>query len=107
MDKWREREDAMVNGILSGQNACGTLKCLVERGGKPLEDFLRLMMGPALRVCREEESLLREEVRRLHADNDAKRFALESVVANLPLDNPAVARAVAGALPGHPHLKAR
>lgn len=104
MNKWQEREDAIARSIMSGQNACGTLAALVAEGGKALEDFIRNMVRPTLLVCNQEENRLIEENHALRADNEAKRFALESVVANTVLDNPSVLDAVRKGLPGHPSL---
>lgn len=105
MNKWQERENAIVNSIMSGQNSCGTLAVLATQGGKALEDFLRMMVRATLQVCNQEENRLLTENHTLRADNETKRFGLESVVANIAIDNPAVLDALRKALPGHPHLK--
>lgn len=106
-NKWQEREDAIVRSIMSGNNSCGTLAALVANGGQALEDFLRMMVRPTLKVCNEEENQLIREGHALRADNEAKRFALETVVANMAIDNPTVRDAVAKGIPGHPGLKGR
>jgi len=99
---WMERENAIVNGIMSGQNACGTLQKATADG--TLEEFLRLMVRPTLMVCAEEAAQKDHDVRAASTDAENKRFALEFVVQNLggsvQIDNPAIVEAIKRALPG-------
>ena len=103
MNRWKEREDAIVNSIMSGHNACGTLKQALGNV-QQLDKFLRGMVQPTLQVCAAEYGEMVKERNELSADNEAKRFALEFVVSNLggavTISEPTVLNAIRKALPG-------
>jgi hypothetical protein len=80
MNRWQEREDAAVRSIMSGNNACGTLKKALESG--QLEDYLRRMLRPTLQVCAGEQEELREQRDAALAQSEARRQVLADVAAN-------------------------
>lgn len=104
MSIWMERENAIINSIMSGNNACNALQKLVAQAlagdAKPLDDFLRCKVRGTLKVCADEAAQKDRDLRAALADAENKRFALESVVSNMRIDNPLVLDAVRKALPG-------
>lgn len=100
MSKWMERENAIVNSIMSGDNACGTLQKAVTAGGETLANYLRATIQPTLQVCAEEEAQKDRDLSALSRDNEAKRFALESVASNVPNLPVPVVTLMEQALPG-------
>jgi hypothetical protein len=77
---WRDREDAVVRSIMSGNNACGTLATASAKG--ELEEFLRLMVRPTLTVCAGEQIELRRQRDAALAQSEARRRILADVAAN-------------------------
>lgn len=103
VSKWQEAEDAIVFGIMSGHNECGTLETLAGKGGDDLEKFLRGMIYPALKQRAGEEAQLQKDFSHCRQSEEKKRFALEMVISNNgDLKNPDVRAAIQEALPGHP-----
>ncbi len=101
---WKDREDAIVRSIMSGNNSCGTIQKAMADG--KFEEFLREMVFPTLRVCSEEAAFLAKQRDEANSHAQALRFACESVVANMPVDQfPTVKNALKTALPGHPNLQ--
>lgn len=103
---WHARETAIVHSIMSGHNSCGTLEALARQGGDALERFLRQCVRATLAVVAAESQQLTREKHALSADNEKKRFALESVVSNLDVSGrPELLAALRAALPAHPLLE--
>ncbi len=98
-----ERTATIVRSIASGNNACGTL---IGKDGRLNVAFLEASVRPTLEVCIDEAEQLRREVAALRREMEAKQFALECAVANIPniALTPGVGDAFRAALPGHPHL---
>ena len=80
IDIWRDREDAAVRGIMSGNNACGTLNKALQTG--TLEDFLRRMIRPTLQVCAQEQDDLRQQRDAALTQSESRRQVLADVAAN-------------------------
>jgi hypothetical protein len=78
---WQEREDAVVRNVMSGNNACGTLRKALESG--KLEDFLRTAVRPALLICAGEQAELRKQRDDALAASEARRQILAEVAANV------------------------
>jgi hypothetical protein len=77
---WLERENAAVNSIMSGNNACGTLATAGASGR--LETFLRMMLRPTLSVCADEAEALARQRDAALAQAEARRRILAEVAAN-------------------------
>jgi hypothetical protein len=82
-DIWQDREDAVVRSIMSGNNACGTLRKALETG--KLEEFLRRMVRPTLQVCAGEQADLRQQRDAALQQSEARRQVLADVAANAGL----------------------
>lgn len=89
MSIWMDRENAIVNSIMSGDNSCGTLQKLVAAGGKPLEDFLRCGIRATLKVCAEEAAQLRADREAVSRADEQKRQALEYISSHAQSTSPA------------------
>jgi hypothetical protein len=79
-DVWLDRENAMVNGIMSGDNACGALAKALEAGR--LEGFLRRMLRPTLLICAGEARELRSQRDAALAESEGRRRTLAKIAAN-------------------------
>ena len=101
---WLERETAIVRNIMSGNNACGTLKKAMADDAA-LEPFLRGMVRPVLRVCADEAAHRDREIAALSLDNEKKRRALDALAANVPIPAGPVMDLVRAAMPGDPRLR--
>ncbi len=99
-----DRISAITNSIASGNNACGTL--ISKQTGQLNHEFIAKSVRPTLEQYEGELADLRRERDALLRDIEAKRFALEAAVANIPIitATPSVVDAFRAALPGHPHL---
>ncbi len=99
-----ERIGAITRSIASGHNACGTL--IDRQSGSLNTGFIAEAVRPTLEQYEGELAQLRKENADLRRDVEAKRFALESAVANIPglTGNPDIVAAFRAALPGHPNL---
>ena len=80
MNRWREREEAIVRSIMSGNNACGTLEKAMRT--EQLEMFLRRMVQPTLQVCAQEQDDLRQQRDAALAQSEERRQVLADVAAN-------------------------
>ncbi len=98
-----DRIGAITRSIASGNNACGSL---MGKDGRVNIPFIEASVRPTLEVYECELAELRKERDALLRDIEAKRFALEAAVANIPAltGNASVVDAFRRALPGHPHL---
>lgn len=96
MNSIDERINACVNGILSGSNACGTLKNAVDNNDAT---YFANMIRPSFSVYEEEIEALRAQRDYALRDVEIKRQALESIAANVQL-TPEMKTIVEGALPG-------
>ena len=76
------RINACVNGIMSADNSCGTLKCMVEKGGDGLRNFLASRIAPTLQVYEAEAEQLRADRAEASQKEEAKRQVLEYIAAN-------------------------
>ena len=99
-----ERLGAISRSIASGNNACGTL--IDRSSGRLNTAFVEASVRPTLEVYEGELAQLRSENAALRRDVEAKRFALETAVSNIPAitGNPDIVNAFRTALPGHPLL---
>lgn len=97
MDTVTDRVETAVRNIMSGSNACGTLKAAVEKGNA---DYFREMIEPILQVYEDEADDLRKQRDDALVDAEAKRQALEIILSNVTIDNPVVLSAIRKALPG-------
>lgn len=74
------RENAIINGIMSGDNSCGALIRAIQegRGG----EFLREKIAPTIRVQEEEKDQLRRDWLASSAEVNRLRAELEYVAQN-------------------------
>lgn len=100
MSKLDERIVAVVNSILSGVNACDTIKKHIDDG--TIGDYIQQMVRPTLEVYDAEYRDLLHRYTAESEDCNRKRHALESVIANCVIDNPHVQDAIKDAMPLHP-----
>ncbi|MCD8138324.1 MAG: hypothetical protein LUE17_00835 [Planctomycetaceae bacterium] len=104
-NRWKEREQAIMNGIMSlVVNECDALECLKKEGGDALYEGIACKVRPTLQVCASEAAQVQAELDAARRDVEAKRFALENVVANMDVPEGPVKDALRAALPGHPFL---
>jgi hypothetical protein len=87
---WRERENAIVNSIMSGNNACGTLNKALSYGN--LDEFLRKMIRPSLCIYWQEALGLRRQRDDALRESEDRRRVLAEVAANVPLSGPLAQR---------------
>ena len=88
---WQDRKNAIVNSIMSGNNACGTLQKALAEGR--LNVFIRRMIQPTLRVCAEEAAELRQQRDAALKLSERRRLALANITANCTLPPPMAAEA--------------
>ena len=105
MDIWMDRENAIVNSILSADNRCGTLRQMMDAGRETLEAFVRGKVRPTLRVCKGEADRKDREIAALSRDIEMKRRALDALIANLAIPPGPIMDIVKAAMPGDPRLK--
>lgn len=101
MNTLNERLEMAVRNIMSGNNACGTLAKAVQNGDA---SYFAKMLEPIFRVYEDENAAacaLRDAALR---DAEAKRFALESILANVPNIPGNLREPLEKAMPGHPFL---
>ncbi len=94
MNTLKEREDAVVNSIMSGNNACGTLARAAAAGDA---EFFRRAVRPTILVYEDEARMLREQRDSALRECERRRQALEFVAGNLTLSGD-VAAVVGAAL---------
>lgn len=95
-NRWKEREQAIMNGLMSLiVNECDALECLKKQGGEALYEGIACKVRPTLAVCA-------DEARQLQADRDANsqqaetyRQALEYIASNARASAPAHVEAYA------------
>lgn len=94
-----DRVATAVDNIISGDNACGTLQNAAAKGDRT---YFEQMIRPVMQTYAEEAAELRRQRDATLRDNEAKRFALESVAANIAAADipPGTKDAIAKALPG-------
>lgn len=99
MSRLDERIIAITNSILSGVNACETLKKSIDDG--TIGDYIQEMIRPTLEIYEEEYAQVYRDWVRVSGQNDLKRFALEAVISNNGnLKDTFVMDAIRKALPG-------
>lgn len=107
-DRWMEREQAIMNGLMSLiVNECDALECLKKQGDQALYDGIACKVRPTLQVCADEMAQKDRDLDDLRKQVSALRNAVETVIANqhvAPQDNDIVLQALRAAAPGHPHL---
>lgn len=104
-NRWKEREQAIMNGIMSlVVNECDALECLKKEGSEALYEAIACKIRPTLTVCASEAGQVQAELDAARQEVEAKRFALESVVANMEIPEGPIREALRNALPGHPFL---
>ena len=89
-NRWMEREQAIMNGLLSLiVNECDALECLKKEGVKALYEGVACKVRPTLQVCAGEQAQL--VVDRDAALNQAEiyRQALEYIASNARASSPA------------------
>ena len=83
---WKEREDAIIRSIMSGNNSCGNLLQYVQEAmaGDPtkLMCFLQQSVRGTLKVCADEADQLRIDRDMISRSDEAKRQALEYIASN-------------------------
>ena len=82
-----ERRDAIVRGIMSGDNACGVLKQAIDTGNGPA--FLGSKIVPTLQVYEDEAQQLRADRDANSRQAEAYRQALEYIASNARASSPA------------------
>ena len=82
-----ERRDAIVRGIMSGDNACGALKQSIDTGNGPA--FLGSKITPTLQIYEEEAQQLRVDRDAFLRQAEVYRQALEYVASNARASSPA------------------
>ena len=87
MDIKTARENAIINGILSGDNACGALVRAIQEGRGA--EFLREKIAPTIRVQEEEKEQLRRDWLAVSGQVEACRQALEYIASNARASAPA------------------
>ena len=102
MNTLKDRLETAVNNIMSGDNRCGTLANAAYNSDR---DYFRRAVRPVVVTYEEEAEELRRQRDFLLRDIEEKRFALESVLANLAVPTGPVRDAMTRAMPGHPLLK--
>ncbi len=86
MSIWMDRENAIVNSVMSGLNSCGTLQKMVAEAAagnpQPLENHIRCGVRATLAVCADEATQLRIDRDKISQQEEAKRQALEYISSN-------------------------
>ena len=75
-----ERQGAIIRGIMSGDNACGTLKHAIDSGNGPA--FLGSKITPTLQVYEDEAQQLRSDRDAFSRQAEVYRQALEYIASN-------------------------
>ncbi|MCC8190893.1 MAG: hypothetical protein LIP77_09735 [Planctomycetes bacterium] len=96
MSSAQERIETVVRNVFAGDNNCGTLSYAVAHRDA---DYFRRAVAPVIDAYETEAAALRQQRGAALRDAEAKRFALEAIVANLDLP-PTLRETVAAALPG-------
>ena len=131
MTRWMEREQAIMNGIMSLLvNECDALACVKkameaettaeteeemqvameakEKAIAALYETVLCKVRPTLQVCAGETAQKDRDLAATRSDANALRTAVETVISNqhvAPADNDVVMQALRVAAPGHPHLE--
>lgn len=103
-DRLSDRINTTVLNIMSGNNECGTLEDAVKNQSA---SYFAQMVAPALEVYDEELKTIIEQRDEALKDAEVKRYALETIVANIDLSgaNTVITDAIKAALPNNPFFK--
>lgn len=87
--------NAITNSIKSGHNVCGTLAKDIQSGSF---EFTKSCIRPTLRGLYEQMDTLVAQYHNESEKNNKMRYALEYILANVPINNPDIEKTALAAL---------